>query len=245
VPLKAIFNFHGDAPLWASAPAQVVGHLDGTDVPVDVLGQAPQNTGLGVVCFAESPEDIIRWLKHVDSTPPILIPTHLCGPDVMTRFKIRIKSYQMTTFTIEVIGMGQLKSYTVGNKTSLGADIMTDALNSLNENHWFEKMKKDAPNWRQKLIDELKNHTIFRFLGGYHYLLILIQKPCLSNRPFVHLAQMFLWLQLICMHSRLSSSQTMNLGMFSPPWTMLLISSKSKRVHNSYLVSTSTDSPLT
>jgi len=40
---------------------------------------------------------------------------------------------------------------------------MTQALNSLNEDHWFKKMKVDDPDRRQKLVDAIKKHC---FLGG-------------------------------------------------------------------------------
>jgi len=43
VPLKMIFNFHGTALLWVHTHAQIIGHHDGANVPVDVLGVASQN----------------------------------------------------------------------------------------------------------------------------------------------------------------------------------------------------------
>ena len=37
-----------------------------------------------------------------------------------------------------VLIMGQLKSYTVGNNNSLDATTVAKALTSLNQDHWFE-----------------------------------------------------------------------------------------------------------
>jgi hypothetical protein len=167
VPLNVIFDFHGTTPWWKSACAQIVGRLNGNHVPVDVLGEAPQNAGLGAVYFARSPEDIIKWLKCPDDTPSILIPTHLYGPDIMARFKVFVTSHDRSPIAIEVIAMGQLKSCTVGNKESLDAPTIAAAINTLNPSHWFESMKANAPDRRQRLIDELENHNILRFLGGY------------------------------------------------------------------------------
>jgi hypothetical protein len=163
VPLSAIFNFHGTAPWWATAHAQIVGHLEGADVPVDVLGEAPQNPGLGAVHFAATPEDIIHWLENTDAAPPILLPTPLFGADVMARVRV----FPPARPTMEVIVLGQGKSYTRGNLTSLDADTTTKALDSLNEDHWFKKMKVSDPDRRQKLVNAIKKHHILRFLGGY------------------------------------------------------------------------------
>jgi hypothetical protein len=160
VPLDTIFDFHGTAPSWAHGSAQIVGHLNGTNVPVDVITDSPQNPGLGGIYIAETPEDIIYWLQHPDGTPPILIPTILFGPDMLVRMEIKLSS-------LEVIAMGQDKSYMVGNGASLDAGTTSKAVDSLNEDHWFKKMQVDNPKRRQKLVDALRRHTILRFVGGY------------------------------------------------------------------------------
>jgi len=165
--LDTIFDFHGTAPSWAHGLAQIVGHLGRTSVPVDVLGEAPLNPGLGEIYFAETPEDIIHWLDCANDTPPILLPTHLFGPDIMVRMEVETVSPSNETLTMEVIGMGQDKSKTVGNTVSLNAGTMSEALASLNEDHWFQKMKMDNPNRRQKLVDALRNRNILRFVAGY------------------------------------------------------------------------------
>ena len=64
------------------------------------------------------------------------------------------------------MGQGPGKSYTVGNAASLDADTMTKAFISLGEDRWFEKMKVDDPDRRQKLIDAINKHHILRFVGA-------------------------------------------------------------------------------
>jgi len=125
VPLSTIFEFY-HCPQWAGKQAQIVGYLDGTAVPVDVLGDAPQNPGLGVVHYAEGIEDVINWIENPTTTPAILTSSDTFGPDLMIR-------------TRDVLLMGQLKSYTNGNKDCLDAKTLSSALTSLHPDHWFKK----------------------------------------------------------------------------------------------------------
>jgi hypothetical protein len=46
------------------------------------------------------------------------------------------------------------------------ADATTEALDSLNEDHWFKQMKADDPERRKKLVDAIKKHHVLRFVGG-------------------------------------------------------------------------------
>jgi len=157
VPLSAIFNFHGTAPLWANVPVQIVGRLDGVIVPVDILGESPRNPRLGGVCVAANVEDVINWFVKPRTASPILLAPDLFGPDVIARVSTE-------TMSKEIIVMGQAKSYTIGNNENLSAAVTSGALNSLDEDHWFKTMKPDR---RQKLIDVIKNHEILRFVCGY------------------------------------------------------------------------------
>jgi hypothetical protein len=137
VPLSTIFNFH-NTPVWANDMAQIVGRLDGIDVAVDVLGGAPQNPGLGVVHYAADIEDVIRWLETPAVAPAVLITTHLFGPDVIIRCSSPLS--HSTVASKNILVMGQFKSYTDGNKESLDAGTITQALTSLNRVHWFKQM---------------------------------------------------------------------------------------------------------
>lgn len=133
VPLSTIFNFHPKhRPPWADEQAQIVARLDGASVSVDIIGGAPQNPALGVVCYAQTIDDIIRWIEGPGPAPLILIPTILFGPDVLARVKL-------SSSTSIPILMGQLKSFTNGNKESLDAPTLTSALISMHPNHWFKK----------------------------------------------------------------------------------------------------------
>ncbi|KAM6498794.1 hypothetical protein JOM56_006742 [Amanita muscaria] len=151
VPLSTIFEFHGTPPRWADEMAQIVGRLDGTDVVVDVLGNAPENPGLGVVHYAAGIKDVLKWIENPTTMPAVLVPSHLFGPDVIVRCK-------------DVLLMGQLKSYTEGNKDSLDAKTVSCAITSLCPDHWF---KRSPPHLRQKLIHAIKRHRVLRFVGGY------------------------------------------------------------------------------
>ena len=133
VPLSTIFDFHPEhRPPWANEEARIVARLDGTSVSVDVIGDAPQNPALGVVCYARTIDDIIRWIEGPDPAPVILIPNILFGPDVLTRVKL-------SSSTSILILMGQLKSFTNGNKESLDAPTLSGALTSMHQSHWFKK----------------------------------------------------------------------------------------------------------
>jgi hypothetical protein len=131
VPLNTIFDFHGNPPEWADELAQVVGRLAGINVPVDVLGERPDNPGLGVVHYVESIKDIVCWIDNPYTAPAVLIPGDNFGPDVMIRCKL---SSSMTLFI-----MAQLKCVIKGNKTCLDARSMTNALTLLHEDHWFKR----------------------------------------------------------------------------------------------------------
>ena len=133
VPLSTIFDFHPEhRPPWAKEEAHIVARLDGAGVSVDVIGDAPQNPALGVVCYARTIDDIIRWIEGPDPAPVILVPTILFGPDVLARVKL-------SSSTSLPILMGQLKSFTNGDKESLDAPTLSDALISMHPNHWFKK----------------------------------------------------------------------------------------------------------
>lgn len=137
IPFSAIFYFHGTPPSWADEMAQIIGRLDGTDVTVDIVGETPQNPSLGVVHYAANIEEILQWIQAPATAPAILIATHLFGPDVMVRFK----SYSLNPAVAprDVLAMGQCKSYTAGNKESLDAKTLCEALESLSPDHWFKK----------------------------------------------------------------------------------------------------------
>ena len=81
-----IFNFHGTPPVWADEMAQMVGHLNGTNLAVNILGEAPQNLGLGVVHYAASLKDVLHWIETLAVAPAVLITSHLFGLDVMVQF---------------------------------------------------------------------------------------------------------------------------------------------------------------
>lgn len=156
VPLSTVFDFHSEhTPPWANEEAHLVARLDGAGVPVDITGKAPQNPGLGVVVYAESINEIIHWIEGPDSTPAILIPSPLFGPDILTRVKLS----SSTSLTILI---GQDKSYTTGNKESLDSATLSNALISMHPDHWFKLNPQ-----RQKLIDVMKKHNVLRFVAGY------------------------------------------------------------------------------
>jgi hypothetical protein len=135
VPFSTIFNFH-NTPVWANDMAHIVGRFDGNDVPVDVMGHAPQNPGLGVVHYAAGIEEVIDWIETPAVAPAVLVTSHLFGPDVMIRCS---SSPSNSTVTSTVLLMGQFKSFTDGNKESLDAGTISHALTSLNRDHWFKQ----------------------------------------------------------------------------------------------------------
>lgn len=105
VPLSSIFTFHSP-PQWADEEAQIVGYLDGAPVAMDLLGEAPQNPGLGVMHYAPKIEDVINWIENPTTTLAVLVSNNTFGPDLMIQGS-------------GVLLMGQLKSYTKGNKECL------------------------------------------------------------------------------------------------------------------------------
>ena len=135
--LNTIFKFHGPRPEWADVPAQIVGRLGGIDVPVDVVGESPENPGLGVVHYADSIRDIVDWMGNLDPAPAVLIPHPKFGPDLMMRCNL--------SNSITVLLMGQL--YMHGGKRHLDAGTLTEALTSLHEDHWFKKEVGNFYDW--------------------------------------------------------------------------------------------------
>ena len=130
IPLCTVFDFYGTPPDWANEKAQVIGHLDGTTVSVDVLGETPENPGLGVVQYADSIEEVIHWLQSSDA-PAVLIASDNFGPDLMVL--CRLSSGGIVRL------MAQQKSYTTGKKMALDAKTMRKALMSLHRDNWFKK----------------------------------------------------------------------------------------------------------
>ena len=135
VRFSTIFNFH-NPPVWADGMVQIVGCLEGTNVPVDVIGDSPQNPGLGVVYYASNIDDVINWIQTTGTASAILVATHLFGPDVLIRC-CSLPS-NSTTAPGNIFMIGQLKSYLDGNKECLDAKTITHALTSLQPNHWFK-----------------------------------------------------------------------------------------------------------
>ena len=135
VPFNTIFDFHS-TPVWENDMARIVGRLDGNDVPVDVLEDAPQNPGLCVVHYAASIEEVIHWIQTPAVAPAVLVTSHLFGPDVMIRCS---SSPSNSTATSTVLLMGQFKSFTDVNKESLNAGTISHGLTSLNRDHWFKQ----------------------------------------------------------------------------------------------------------
>jgi hypothetical protein len=132
-PFSTIFNFR-KPPVWANDMVQIVGCLDGISVAVDVLGDAPQN--LGVVHYADDIDDVIRWIQTTATAPAVLVATHLFGPDVMIRCSS--PPLNSTAAPRNVLLIGQLKSYTDGNKDTLHGGTTSHAITSLHSNHWFK-----------------------------------------------------------------------------------------------------------
>jgi hypothetical protein len=133
-PFTSVFNFQ-TTPSWANKEYHIVARLDKDDVPVDALRKYPQNPGLSAVHYASCIEDIIDWIDRVDTTPAVLIPCGLFGPDVL----VRCRSSSDTTVPRNVLLIGQFKSYTVGNIDSLDAKTLAGALTTLHPTHWFKQ----------------------------------------------------------------------------------------------------------
>jgi hypothetical protein len=136
VRCSTIFNFH-NPPVWADVMVQIVGCLDGTNVPVDVLGNSPQNLGFGVVHYASDIDDVIDWIQTTGTASAVLVATHLFGPDVLIRCSLL--PLGPTIASRNIFLMGQLKSYLRGNKECLDAGTIAHALTSLDQNHWFKQ----------------------------------------------------------------------------------------------------------
>jgi hypothetical protein len=133
VPFTTVFDFKPECtPPWADEKAHIVARRDKKDVPVDVLGGAPENPGLSVAHYASDIEDIIGWIDELDTASVLLIPSQLFGPDVMVRCR-------SSPSNRDVLLMGQLKSYTVGNNASVDAKMVAGALASLHPDHWFKQ----------------------------------------------------------------------------------------------------------
>ncbi|KIM47458.1 hypothetical protein M413DRAFT_200359 [Hebeloma cylindrosporum] len=161
VPFSAIFDLHSTSG-WENEMACIVGRLDGNDVSLDFLEAALQNLDPGVVHYAASIEEVINWVDAPAFAPAVLVTSQLFGPDVMIRCS---SSPPNSTVISTVLLLGQFKSFTdSGNKGSLDAEMLRDALTSLNRDNWF----KQAPSHqRQKLIHAIEKHRVLRFIGGY------------------------------------------------------------------------------
>ena len=136
--LNTILHFHPKfTPSWADEKAQiqVVARLGDEYIPVNIMGEAPQNPGLCIVHYAETIDDVINWIETLNPAPAFLISSNLFGPDVL----FKIKLWSESTARI-VIVMAQLKSYTYGNNTTLDAQTLSNALTSLHSGHWFKKL---------------------------------------------------------------------------------------------------------
>jgi hypothetical protein len=120
VPFSTIFNFH-NTPVWANDMVQIVGCLD----------------GIGVVHYATDVDDVIRWIQTTATAPAVLVTTHLLDPDVM----IRCSSPPLNSTAVSgnVFLIGQIQSFTKGNKESLEAGTINHALTSLHPDHWFKE----------------------------------------------------------------------------------------------------------
>jgi len=121
--LSTVFKFRGTIPNWADTLTQIAGRLQGgLEVPVNVLEIPWRYPSLGVVYYADTIEDIIRWFKE-SPAPSVLVPTHLFGPDII------IKCFGGLHL------LGQVKPCLEGNINEI--DATTTAINSLNPTKWF------------------------------------------------------------------------------------------------------------
>jgi hypothetical protein len=112
VPLSKIFKCDS-SPSWADE------NIHNVDLP--------QNPGLGVMHYAEDIEDVLEWIENVNPAwPAVLVSTTQFSLDVLVR-------------TSNGLLMGQFKSYMKGNKETLGTTMLSQALTSLNRNHWFKQ----------------------------------------------------------------------------------------------------------
>lgn len=132
IKLKTIFDFHGTLPDWADEEAHVIGRLEGENVPVAVLGDAPENPGLSVAHFASSIDDVIQWIDSPNASA-VLIPNNLFGLDIMMLCHL-----DSTTPPTEILIMGQDKSLTAQVGESLKPTTTAYAITSLHNSHWFK-----------------------------------------------------------------------------------------------------------
>ena len=126
--LSTVFKFHGTIPDWANTLTQISGRLrGGLEVPVNVLEIPWRYSSLGVVYYADTLEDIIRWFKE-SPAPSVLVPTNLFGPDII------IKCFNGIHL------LGQIKSCLQGNIHEIDASTTAHAINSLNPANWFKTL---------------------------------------------------------------------------------------------------------
>lgn len=120
--LNSVFKFHGTVSEWAGVETQIVGRVGDMD---NVFDSPPRYPSLGVVTYAKTIEDIIRWPKE-SPVSSVLVPTNLFGPDMILKCR-------------GLLLMGQARSYLTGNTNELDARTTAKALNSLNPAYWFIK----------------------------------------------------------------------------------------------------------
>ena len=103
---------------------------------VQIVGCLDGDPGLGVVHYADNIDDVICWIQATATAPAVLVAAHLFGPDVT----IRCSSPPLNSTDTPgiVLLMGQLKSYTSGNKINAGMTTI-EAITSLHPNHWFKE----------------------------------------------------------------------------------------------------------
>ena len=191
--------------------------------PVSVLDVPPRHPSLGVVHYAETIEDIIRWLKE-SPAPCVLVATHLFGPDLI------IQCHRL-------LFMGQDKSFLTCNKNELDAHTTARAINSLNPKKWFVEevclpdlfLSLLTPCCRLLNADKCsstpsKNLLYFILSQVIRLLLISSWAHNQLRTLFLNLAkfplQPFHWI-----HSEPSLFYLVRSEMFCSPWSMLFHSS--------------------
>ena len=93
---------------------------------MDVIGEAPQNPGLGAVQYAADIHDVLKWIENPTTMLAVLVASSLA----------RTLWYGAGNALL----MGQFKSYTVGNKESLDVKTISHAPTSLHQDHWFKNL---------------------------------------------------------------------------------------------------------
>jgi hypothetical protein len=130
--LGRIFKFHGSTPDWASLPARIVARSPtGVFVPFDILNGTPLFPSNGVTFFANSPNDVRRWLQ--DGEAGWCVPSRAMGPDLITR--VQLDDGRILLLTIQV------KCWFSGNKETLKASTTTEAIRSLIPSNYFSSIK--------------------------------------------------------------------------------------------------------